>query len=258
MKILTFNCCGVPLDSLYLSKRMRLIAKQINKLNPDLVFLQEVFLPWHKKVFVKILDGLPYHYLPRNGIFRTGGGLCCFSRYPIIKKDFYAFSKSGYWSDLTKVDKLVRKGFVRLKIKGPRTFYVFNTHLTANYRADYSLANQQVFLQKLQLNQLARGINRIPSKIPCLVVGDFNMPASADLFSDFLKVANCKDLTISPRPSVRNDCYILPAFLYATAHRKKVDYILFKGNRKTCRWKYVFNDKEALSDHLGILADITL
>lgn len=248
MTILTFNCHGIR--TVLSNQRMRLIVGQIKKLQPDLVFLQEVFFPWHKKIFRKLLKNkYPYHYLPRRGLLRAGGGLCCFSRYPIVEKYFRAFWRKGFWGDKTWRDKFAHKGFAALKIKGPITFYAFNTHVTANYLFDYSGTNRQVIIQESQLKQLARGINQISKKTPCFLAGDLNVVPDTILFSGFLSATGCLDLTKSLKSSIRNK-------------RVKIDYVLFRGDRQvSSRCKYVFQREVSgtiLSDHYGILVKVNI
>ncbi len=245
MKVLILNCNGITLDTIFNNERIRLIAEEIKKLRPDVVFLQEVFFPWHKKTIARSLSSVyPYRYLPRRGILGTGGGLCCFSRYPIVKKYFRSFSRMGFWRDTTWRDKFAWKGFAVLKIKGPVAFWALNTHLTCNYLADFSLFNKQTWLQKSQLEQLIKELGQISNKAPCFVAGDLNVPPDTDLFLNFLVKTGCRDLTNSIKTSLRNK-------------QAKIDYILLRGGRPAfCRCRLVLKNEPVVSDHYGILMNI--
>jgi len=250
MEIITYNCFGIPVLTPHVGTRLKNLAREIEALAPDIVFFQEVFLPCHKQVLAKHLKSFPYHFLPSNGMLGLGGGLACFSKFPLENTRFKKFSANGRWSDHSFADKLAEKGFMSLTVEG-RCFY--NTHLICNYDSDPSRMGAYYSLQKLQLAELMKSLQDVPLATPTFIVGDLNIPPSAKLFSDFLEKTNSVDLAPSKDPSVVG---LSGSIIGKHLRRQKIDYILFRGpHRPKTKWDYVFREPR-LSDHLGILMHI--
>jgi sphingomyelin phosphodiesterase 2 len=250
MKIVTYNCFGIPVLTPHLDSRLKSLAGELETLQPDIVFLQELFFFRHKKILSDGLKSFPHHYLPSNGFLKMGGGLCCFSKSPLERPAFKKFSLSGRWSDHSFSDKLAEKGFMKIISEG-RCFY--NVHLTCDYDDDPRPGSTYYPLQKSQLDELAASLNEIPPDMPTFIIGDFNIPSSAKLFTDFLSATNFTDLTASKDPSVIG----LPGSIIGRRpRRQKIDYILFRGSPvPTSAWKYIFRTPQ-WSDHLGILMHV--
>ncbi|MCR4328515.1 MAG: endonuclease/exonuclease/phosphatase family protein [Patescibacteria group bacterium] len=260
MTLLTLNCFGVPLVAPRASERMRLIVHHIQSLNPDIVCLQEIFLPWHKRIFSTALQQWRHRYIPRNGIFGTGAGLCIFSKFPMSNATFNEFSDVGRWSSITLADKLVEKGWMEISFDTPRPFRIFHTHLTCNYAGDYHPIHRIARIQRIQLYEMSTAVRKVPRHIPAFIVGDLNVPPESSLLRSFLKATKSTDLTPGTVPSVRGNHYRFPILFSPIISNFKVDYILGRGipPTATATWRYVFGHGEKLSDHLGILLDIKL
>lgn len=250
MKIITYNCFGIPMLTPRLQSRLKNMAQEAAALEPDIIFFQEVFSPRHKRILSEGLERFSYHYLPLNGFLGTGGGLCCFSKFPLESAGFERFSSNGHWFDPSISDKIAEKGFMTMTSKGR---YFYNIHLTCDYDDDYSPASPYYSIQKSQLAELARSINKVPLDTPTFIMGDLNIPPSAELFSNFLKETGSVDLTVSDNPSLMG----LPGSMIGKDPlRQKLDYVLFRGRSlPPVTWEYVFKDPP-WSDHLGILMQI--
>lgn len=246
MKIITYNCFGIPYLTPHLQARLKNLVGEVAKLNVDIAFFQEIFFSAHKRLLAKSLKELPYHYTPKDGILKLGGGLCCFSKFKLDNCYFQPFSLNGHLSNQSFIDKLVQKGFMRVQVRG--TNY-YNVHLTCNYKNDFTPGNKYYDVQKLQLKELAEDINKLSIKSDSFVVGDFNIPPTAEMFIDFLKSIKGIDLTPSFEPSLVG----MPNSLIGqSSEKQKLDYIIYRGpNQLKATWKYIFKEPQ-LSDHLGI------
>jgi sphingomyelin phosphodiesterase 2 len=250
MKIITYNCFGIPVLTPHLGSRLKNLAREVEMLEPDVVFFQELFFDRHKQILSDGLKSFPHHYFSSDGFLGMGGGLCCFSKLPLTNTHFKKFFSSGHWFDHSFSDKLAEKGFMSLTAGG---YCFYNTHLTCDYAHHPSPEDAYYPLQQAQLAELAKSLEEVPLAMPTFVVGDFNISPSAKLFSDFLQETNLVDLTASKDPSVIG---LAHSIIGRHSRKQKIDYILFRGPRapKTT-WKYVFKEPR-WSDHLGILMQL--
>lgn len=259
LKILTFNCFGVPLVSPKLVTRLKEIIKKIKELESDLICLQEVFLPWHKQLMVKGFKDYPYFFYSQKGLLGCGGGLMVFSKLPLLSAKFQKFNKVGNLRDLTLTDRLVSKGFMILEVKAKINFYLINAHLTANYENLYDPARANAGIQKQQLNQLAAAINQLDRQQICLAGADIGVPPDSELFKEFSQKTGFEDLTPDNVPTHNLSLYYFPKLFRKVIFYKKDDYILYRGPKNyTCQWQHFLDGSEKLSDHRGILVNLQL
>jgi endonuclease/exonuclease/phosphatase family metal-dependent hydrolase len=256
MTILTLNCFGTPLLAPRASGRMKSIARYLHALNPDIICLQEVFLPWHKRIFLSMLSSWRHHYVPRSGILGTGAGLCVFSKLPLEDASFHEFSEVGKWASFTAADKLVEKGWMELSFAKPRPFRLFHTHLTCNYAGDHRPMHRIGRIQRTQLHELSAAVRKVPRNIPVLTVGDLNIPPESSLLRGFLKATRSEDLTPGTTPSVSGNHFRFPMLFTSIIANYKIDYVLGRGVSAPTSWRYVFSHGEKLSDHRGILLEV--
>jgi endonuclease/exonuclease/phosphatase family metal-dependent hydrolase len=256
MTILTLNCFGAPLVAPRASERMRRIAHHIQSLNPDIICLQEVFLPWHKRIFTSALSRWRHRYVPLNGVLGTGAGLCAFSKFPISHASSHAFSQSGKWFSRTAADKLVEKGWMELAFAKPIPFRLFHTNLTCNYAGNHHPIHRIGSIQRAQLHELSAAVRKVPKNVPAFVVGDLNVPPESLLLRGFLKATRSEDLTPGTEPSVRGNYFRFPMLFSPIIANYKIDYILGRGIAASTSWRYVFAHGEKLSDHCGILLEV--
>ena len=254
MKILTLNCFLVPLFSPNPLKRIKQIADEIKKLNPDLIFLQEVPLLHYKHIFIKALSNYPFHYLPHVGFFKTGGGLAVFSKFPIIMKKFTKFRKSGFWTDITFFDKLLKKGFMEIEIKkGKEELYFFNTHLTVNHERG-SKKDKRTDLIEKQTKQISNALSKIPKNKSCFLFGDFNFSPNSQIYKSFTNKNKLTDLSKNMGSSMKTSLY--KSLFHYLISKEKIDYAFYKGKNKIkSKAKYVFNNIK-LSDHKGLIVNV--
>ena len=108
IKILTWNIAGLPFPFNNFQdnpvKRMKSIIKLINKSNPSIICLQEVFTKELKKQINEHLHNLKYNVIISNNpsnIFTVNGGLLIASKYKILKIDSINYNK--FINELNKI-----------------------------------------------------------------------------------------------------------------------------------------------------------
>jgi endonuclease/exonuclease/phosphatase family metal-dependent hydrolase len=170
--LLSFNIWGLPgWMTGARSGRYPQIARELERLDPDIVLLQEAWTAEAKKS------------APANGswwIARGGGqntffqqcGLMTLSKYPIIGGGFYPFSQAAL------PDRLVRKGILKttLSLPGGPILNVWNVHLQAG---------SPVAIRRSQIQELVARVHAAEDgQIADLVGGDFNCTPESALYRE--------------------------------------------------------------------------
>jgi hypothetical protein len=134
------------------------------------------------------------------------------------------------------MDRLLDKGILvtHYEVAG-LSVIVVNTHIIANYAADYgrARAGRPALRQQSQLRQLADDIKALPADALVMLVGDFNLPRGSWLYEEFLEESGMEDtLKDDHRPTYSNLCLDQPVRLVGNYHN-------------------------FLSDHLGIISNFS-
>ena len=160
LTVLTYNVWGIPswMNKLPRARYAR-IARELGRLHPDLVLLQEV---WTKsaEAVVPTSGGWLVAQAPSLNFFRRNG-LVVLSRMPISGGEFHPFSESSF------PDSLVRKGALKVTVEAPggQRLNIWNVHLQADA--------PRVCLR--QIKQLAAWVRDADDgQTADLVGGDFN------------------------------------------------------------------------------------
>jgi endonuclease/exonuclease/phosphatase family metal-dependent hydrolase len=135
LKFMTFNSAFLPFVSKKYFDRRRIFAAEISRLKPDIIALQEVWMPATRRKLIRDFRQAGYSYsgwvksgsfFPRGVI---GHGLLVVSKFPIVEPvKFKAFT------DFTRSEEyLARKGIleVLIAVPGLGDLRVFDTHLGA-------------------------------------------------------------------------------------------------------------------------------
>ncbi len=56
MRVLTYNCCALPVLSGDISERLKLLSEKIVEMDPEFVLLQEVYMRRHLKLLERRLE----------------------------------------------------------------------------------------------------------------------------------------------------------------------------------------------------------
>lgn len=161
LRLLTWNCQGLPW--LRRKERFQPLARRIQDLAPDVVFLQEIILADDLKYFR--LEGYRAAYVRRGPLL--AGGLLMLARVPLGTVRFSGFERQGAWHNLQLSDRALGKGYLEVDCPawGVR---LFNTHLVSTYQERRFREDAH---QAAQLNQL---LGRVEKCGPALLGGDFN------------------------------------------------------------------------------------
>jgi hypothetical protein len=211
-------------------------------MSPDVACLQEIFF---KRNVSLLADSRaifrPWGFGVLGGLVTLAGGVDSWR--------FEAF-RSTVWFERT-----ARKGFLttRVLMRG-EPLVVVNTHLAANYDENWALENRYARLQLDELSQLADAISLLPADEPLVIAGDFNVPAAAPQFRDFM-----------------NRCGLQSAMDWSAVPGSSrdlggIDNILFRppgGRPMAGRATLCFEDQVRLpdgrtvypSDHVGLVAE---
>ncbi|MGB8645309.1 MAG: endonuclease/exonuclease/phosphatase family protein [Anaerolineae bacterium] len=263
IRLLTLNCYSLPFDRTT-RPRLETIAQEVQALSLDVVCFQEVHLWRYARLLARSLPeyahsaSAPYLYTPR-------GGLLTLSRHPIARQRFVLYEKRGRLHSPGFADWLLHKGILIAELTLPHTpVVIVNTHLLANYNADWSHGNHYARHQGAELEQLLHTLDEIERDRLVIVVGDFNIPTGTRLYGDFVRAAGLIDpLASSAQPTFRP-----PRFLPAH-YALPLDHVLVRAPAGQlpevsaqivlARPVRLVNGIEAyLSDHSAILAEVKL
>ena len=256
----TLNTLGIPFLPPYPKARYKALAQEFERLEVDVINLQEVHTYGLFEVLKDRLPSYPYAVYERSFI-GPKGGLVTFSRHPLKKLQFTLFtfaSQPPNWRFLrplgfykgTLVSKMVDVPLV-----------IFNTHLTANGTGDWSRGSKLYPIHEAQLEQLSKLIADVTAKEgPGVVSGDFNIPKCSELYRRFVDLSRAKDV-FGPDDTPTLHSEFLPAgkqahridYIFTYSPEAKVEVnnssLLFQNKVKLLNGKSSY-----LSDHVGLMA----
>ncbi|MCH2169718.1 endonuclease/exonuclease/phosphatase family protein [Myxococcota bacterium] len=264
LRVVTFNAWALPTFLAPKAEaRMRGIGERLGPLEADVVALQEIWTEGARRMLVREGRRAGLHHIWHNASAMRGGGLVVLSRHPIRKTTFERFAIGVYPRNLTHIDYIGGKGFVRLELETPSGPIDFiDTHLHARYHRDVEHTYRPHRVgQIVQMSDLIRR-----SVNPVVAAGDFNFEESTAEYRilegltglrDVAAELNARQATISPGNSHRT----------VTTPERRVDLIYCRDGAdrvlrgRSCRLAFDFpisidGDLVSLSDHAGVLADI--
>jgi endonuclease/exonuclease/phosphatase family metal-dependent hydrolase len=200
--LVTLNCFGVPTPTT--RPRLRALAQQLNHDPHDVVCLQEVQAHGYRTFLTQACTQYPasayepFFYAPK-------GGLLTLARLPITQRDFTLYHTRVIVSPPAVMDWLLHKGV--LLTRGSRAqvpIIVLNTHLSANYSANWGPDNRYARVEQDQLQQLAAIVRAQPPEAIIIAAGDLNIPRGSWLAEEFLAASGMIDpLAGDARPTQR-------------------------------------------------------
>ena len=256
--MVSFNTWGVPFavkDTFRYAAAMR----EIEKLAPDFVFLEEVFSHkgrrgFHSELFPYEVNG------PRALPKLVSSGLRLLSKYPVVRSAKMAFA------DCVKDDCLSKKGALLALVELPdgKKVNLVGTHLNA--RGDETI-------RVAQINQLKSFIDEFAEPgYPTLISGDFNYSPLSPEYTYGLKTFDVKDAWTEVHgdqdlgltyDSDLNEY----AHDYCLQHnfplvKERIDLLLIQSAEQLklqpVNSRLIFNEKPYYSDHFGLFATFTL
>jgi endonuclease/exonuclease/phosphatase family metal-dependent hydrolase len=173
LKIVSFNIWDLPYWFVKnRQQRIRQIADYLQRLDAEIVCLQESFDVQHRRLLYERL-GVERYYASGGfeetrkvpfSVFDTTGGLVIFSKFPIIQYEFIPFNH--FTPSL--VEHIGRKGVLEAIIETPYgIMQVFNIHLHVG---------RHFFAHNIRVKQLKSVLERMKMRphLSSILAGDFN------------------------------------------------------------------------------------
>lgn len=254
--LVTFNCFGGA--SWRPRRRLLSLARELEADPATVVCLQEVQSHATRRLLVEACRGYPAHaYAPALAAPR--GALLTLGRAPLRRVAFVPYDNQGAWLGPTVMDRMTGKGALIAHLDAAGVpVVVINTHLLANYGADWRPSSRAARDQLAQLSQLAAIVREQPAERLVLVASDFNLPRGSWLYDEFLARSGLADpLAGDVRPTYRPfpgvpASYALPLdFVFVRVPpglRVALDADLCLGERVAL----VGGGRDYLSDHIGV------
>ena len=189
LRVVSWNVWGLPWGIAKAREaRIAQIGPALVALKPDLVCLQEVWVPEDGERLIADLAaaGLVHAIHESEGFL--GSGLLIASRYPLSKHHFVAYELTGKLHKPWHGDAWARKGVLEVRVETPLgAMRLATTHLHARYGSEEYLATQ--LAQAAQLGHALGdlGINPAPhaqdsARLPLILTGDLNSPRDSAPF----------------------------------------------------------------------------
>jgi endonuclease/exonuclease/phosphatase family metal-dependent hydrolase len=245
LKLVTYNIWGLPSWMTGASPgRYPMIARELERLDPDLILLQEAWTTRAKGAAPSKAHLAVAHAAGQHTFFQQSG-LVTVSRFPIIGGQFYPFTHAAF------PDRFVNKGVLKITVELPdgRLLNVWNVHL------------QDGGPTAIRLSQVRELVSRVEAaedgQIADVVGGDFNCTPGSPMYSELAGALG---------PSLQQLSGAAPFVTWdglsaKTGAGKTLDHIFVRGSRTFptvyTAARVAFSAptlKERLSDHLGIEA----
>lgn len=255
--LLTFNCFGGL--NWTTPRRLRSLARELRTLTPSVVCLQEVQSNLALRLLLRLVDDYPGHAYFR-GLSAPLSALLVLARGALHSPHFVRYTNQGAWLGPTVMDQLTRKGVLISRTQqAGQPIIVLNTHLVANYMANWRRDSRAARDQASQLQQLATVVREQPADAIVLVAGDFNIPRGSWLYTEFLQQSGLADpLAGDMRPTYRPFPgvpvrYALPIDFVFVRTPPTLALAITTDFCFTEQCPYVGGGQGYLSDHLGVL-----
>jgi endonuclease/exonuclease/phosphatase family metal-dependent hydrolase len=200
--LVTFNCFGVLAPTT--RRRLLTLARELNGGEHSIVCLQEAQAHAYNNALIRACTQYPNSsYEPF--VYAPKGGLLTLARLPIEGRAFTLFRERTVVSPLAMMDWALHKGVLLTRVSVAQVpVVVLNTHLSANYRSNWSPNIAYARVEHAQLMQLAEIVRAQPPAALVVAAGDFNIPRGSWLYDDFLAASGMVDpLAGDERPTHR-------------------------------------------------------
>jgi endonuclease/exonuclease/phosphatase family metal-dependent hydrolase len=258
LTVITMNCLGLPLPVPGLRRRLKALGWALAEAGVDVACLQEVGRWGHLQLLRHDEEQWP-HAVAASYPYAPKGGLATLARLAVVNPNFHAYRERGRPVSLHTPERFQGKGVLEIEteVDGQRIF-VLNTHLAANYNAQWGHTNRYAKVERAQLKELAGVIEHVPDEAIVVLGGDFNVPRGSWLYDEFLAETGMHDpLGTSDQPTFRP----LPGMPARAA--QALDYILIRAPhhlRVEASSELCFGEPTLLapstvgylSDHLGV------
>ncbi len=247
--LVTYNIWGLPgwLNGAS-PRRYNRIAQELQRQDPDFIFLQEV---WFGRAYEALPKGGTWSvaYAPRHPWFCRPSGLVALSRFPILSGEFHQF-RSQAWPD-----SLVQKGALKITVDlgEGRRLNLWNVHLQAGSKR--RVRNRQIV-------ELSEWVHQAKDdQIADVIAGDFNCTPDSQQYRQLAQLLGPDAQTFSHQQHFPTYDGLSPN----PDRAQTVDYVFIRLRAPVLSIRanpqVTFNaDWRAnrLSDHMGIHVDVNL
>jgi endonuclease/exonuclease/phosphatase family metal-dependent hydrolase len=254
--VYTLNTWGAPYAQ-HQNARARAIAREILRLLPDVVCLQEVFLAQPRHIIkTETQQAYPHQLYFRSGWI--GSGLMILSRHLIIKKSFEKFYLGGKPEDIRHGDYYAGKGIgvARIQLKD-EIVDVYNTHTHAQYDDD-----EYAFYTLSNLWQSVHFIRRFSENVRHVLVGDLNSLPNELGYQVVRQYTPLNDAFSDRNPEALGFTF-RAANPYVRSRDQRLDYVLYSSGLRPVSCSVIHSDTPttgtlALSDHDALIAEFSV
>jgi Endonuclease/Exonuclease/phosphatase family len=222
--LLSLNSFGIPF---YVSTgRLRRMSAELNRITPTVICLQEIQHNFYLSVLTRELTAYSNFAFFRNRLAPKGGLFIALTpTCKVINSQFYPYPNQGKPFSIGFSDWWLNKGvlMVNLETYGHKSI-VMNTHLQANYLADWRPTNLQTRIQLDQVKYLSELVNGQPKDASVIVCGDFNFPRHTLAYQQMVTLSGLSDMLINdPRPTYQ------PFPLVSAKWRTTLDFVFYRN-----------------------------
>ncbi len=254
--LLTFNCFGTP--GIRTSARLGRLAQKLNQSSYSMVCLQEVQTNRYRSFLTSACGDQYPEQAYQPFIHAPKGGLMTLSQHPLVRQEFILFQKRGLWYTPAVTDWILHKGILVTETRvADLPIIILNTHLTANYTADWRSTNIFARQERREIEQVAAVVNAQPTDALVIVCGDFNIPRGTWLYDLLLSSTDLVDpMRGDTRPTFR------PFRGMGSRYAVAIDYALYRApstlkpeidSRLRFQGTERINGRDMhISDHVGI------
>lgn len=260
MKItaLTYNFIGIPFFSKRYSPRLNFFIKELAKLQPDIICLQEIWLDSAKKKIISGLQDLGYSFYYPSLKIRFCG-LLIGVKGEITKRGYVTTNPIVAGIDRSILEIFGSKGYAFVEFKlGEEKIDIFDVHLSCDLGIISKTGGPYFKVQEKATSLLVSDINLLgEGKI--MVLGDFNFEEDSPLTQNLIEAGKVREIFSHNFKTSFGGLLGFPSIATDEPDHIFVKNISEKEVLKTeIVWDKPFEGVGMLSDHAGILVTMNI
>ncbi len=198
----------------------------LNRLTPRVICLQEIQHNAYLSILTRGLTTYTHFAYYRNQLAPKGGLFTASDQNCTLRSSqFFPYPNQGNPFSIGFSDWWLNKGVLMVSLEvNDRQIVVMNTHLQANYLADWRPSNAQTKIQLDQVEYLAEMAKKQPDDACVIVCGDFNFPRKTPAYQRMVSLSGLTDLLADdPQPTYQ------PFPLVPSKWLTTLDYIFYRN-----------------------------
>ncbi|MBP9758707.1 endonuclease/exonuclease/phosphatase family protein [Candidatus Dojkabacteria bacterium] len=262
VSVVCLNCFGIPIP-VHKKIRFKLIAEELDKISPDIIALQEVFVWTNRNILIDKLKDQYYIY-PEKFLPFSSGGLITFIKngIKVNKFKFSRFKDQGNKTLISIPDGIAGKGYQTFELLINKKIINFiNCHLLCQY-------NRTAILESSYMKQIDELISTKSTLCRSIILsGDLNdhpeskamskLKTSIGLSENLMADEFTIDLDNLNRGKIMN--------IFSNGKPYRTDYTFVSNDLEIKSQSIVFKNpiefnskKYHLSDHYGVYTEINI